>query len=51
MNIDLEKAVLAKLRHNSRKYPIRLVKGRSDKYTHYRKLKKKWAEKKAKRTR
>lgn len=46
MGIDLEKAVLAKLRHNAKKYPVRLVRGKSNKYTHYRKLKKAWKNRK-----
>jgi len=33
--IDLEKAFLEKMRINENKYPVNLVKGKSDKYTSY----------------
>ena len=38
-DVDLEKAVLKKLKKNIKKYPAKLVKGRTDKYTFYQKNK------------
>jgi NTP pyrophosphatase (non-canonical NTP hydrolase) len=35
LDIDLEKAIERKLAMNAAKYPVELVKGRSDKYTDY----------------
>ena len=34
--IDLEKSVLRKLKKNAKKYPAKMVKGKSEKYTFYK---------------
>jgi NTP pyrophosphatase (non-canonical NTP hydrolase) len=34
--VDLERAVLAKLKKNAKKYPAKLVKGKMEKYTFYK---------------
>ena len=34
-DVDLSAAIRRKLRHNARKYPVHLAKGRTHKYTHY----------------
>jgi len=34
--VDLEKAVFRKIRKNSKKYPVKLAKGKIDKYTTYK---------------
>jgi hypothetical protein len=39
-NIDVFKAFAHKLEKTKRKYPIEMVRGKSDKYTHYMELKK-----------
>ena len=36
-DVDLEKVVFKKIRKNEKKYPVQIVKGKSDKYTAYRK--------------
>ena len=38
-NVDIEKSILKKLKQNSKKYPVRLVKGKAHKYTFYQKQK------------
>jgi len=35
-NIDLEKAILRKIKKNAKKYPVKLVKGKMEKYTSYK---------------
>src|SRR5580698_9278838 len=35
-NIDLEKAVLGKMKKNAKKYPTKAVKGKMEKYTFYK---------------
>ena len=34
-DIDLSTAILKKMQKNAKKYPVKLAKGRADKYTHY----------------
>ena len=36
LDIDISKAVKAKLEENNRKYPANIVKGRAEKYTEYK---------------
>ena len=36
-NIDLEEAISKKLKKNVEKYPVKMVKGKSHKYTFYKK--------------
>ncbi|MDD5099076.1 MAG: nucleotide pyrophosphohydrolase [Candidatus Colwellbacteria bacterium] len=38
-NIDIGKSIVRKLDKSAKKYPVYLVKGKSHKYTYYRKLK------------
>ncbi|MDD5109411.1 MAG: nucleotide pyrophosphohydrolase [Candidatus Omnitrophica bacterium] len=40
-SIDIEKSIVRKLDKTARKYPSHIVKGKSHKYTYYKKLKKK----------
>ncbi len=35
-DVDIERAVLAKLKKNAKKYPAKLVKGKMEKYTFYK---------------
>ena len=35
-NVDLEKAIIKKMKKNAKKYPAKLVKGKSQKYTFYK---------------
>ena len=35
-SVDIERAVLAKLKKNAKKYPAKLVKGKMEKYTFYK---------------
>lgn len=35
-NVDLEEAVLKKMKKNAKKYPAKMVKGKSEKYTFYK---------------
>jgi NTP pyrophosphatase (non-canonical NTP hydrolase) len=37
--VDIERAVLAKLKKNAKKYPAKLVKGKMEKYTFYKRKK------------
>jgi NTP pyrophosphatase (non-canonical NTP hydrolase) len=39
-NINIEESIVRKLDKTARKYPVRIVKGKIHKYTHYRKLRK-----------
>ena len=34
--VNIDKAILRKLEKSSKKYPVHLVKGKADKYTHYK---------------
>lgn len=36
LDIDLSKAIDRKMKKNIKKYPVKLVKGKSHKYTHYK---------------
>lgn len=35
-NVDLEKAIIKKMKKNAKKYPAKTVKGKSEKYTFYK---------------
>lgn len=35
-NVDLEKAIIKKMKKNVKKYPVKLVKGKMEKYTFYK---------------
>lgn len=35
-NVDLEKAIIKKMKKNVKKYPLKVVKGKSEKYTFYK---------------
>lgn len=35
-NVDLEKAIVKKMQKNVKKYPVKMVKGKSEKYTFYK---------------
>lgn len=35
-NVDLEKAIIKKMKKNVKKYPVKMVKGKSEKYTFYK---------------